>query len=44
MIIKEKHIKSINKKVSYVKKLNINSLRSGAVRVNKQKKNNKENI
>lgn len=42
MYIKEKHIKTIDKKVSYIKKLNINSLRSGTVKVNKQSK--KENI
>lgn len=42
MYIKEKHIKTIDKKVSYVKKLNINNLRSGTIRVNKQ--TNKENI
>lgn len=44
MYIKEKDLKNVSKKVSYVKKLNINALRSGTVRVNKQNKSNKENI
>ena len=44
MYIKEKHIKTIDKKVSYIKKVNINTLRSGALRVSKTNNNLKENI
>jgi len=44
MYIKEKHIKTIDKKVTYIKKVNITSLRNGALRVNKTSKTrNKEN-
>jgi len=44
MYIKEKHIKTIDKKVSYTKKVNITSLRNGALRVSKTNNNLKENV